>query len=156
MSIADRAIQAYEASEQVKAAEKEAKRARERAEVIETIGRRAEVFGIDFDADKLHGSDGGYWTYKIPVDDDAELVFNVRPMSGLHVSVSPCDQLYWDLPPGQERKEPGEGGTYACYSLSKDREIATLADLGRELQRVRLARDQWKSRHGVERENPSG
>ena len=148
MNVADRAVQAYEARAAAEAAEKEAATARQRALAIEAIGRKADVFGIGFDAVDLKEGYYNSWSLEVPVDDDASLVFNYRGADGVWVTVKPCDQLYWNLPPGQETKGPG-GGTFQCFNLSRDRRIETLADLGKEIQHVRKARESWCKKHGV-------
>ncbi|HSE44258.1 MAG TPA: hypothetical protein VLA89_02905, partial [Gemmatimonadales bacterium] len=66
MSIADRAVQAYQARLEAEAAARAAEKARERAQVIEAIGRKADVLGIGFDADALI-KNGSRWELSIPV-----------------------------------------------------------------------------------------
>lgn len=152
MSIADRAIQAHEAQVAADEAEKEAARLRRRAEAIEAFGRRAYVFGATVDPELLEEKFYGGWEVTLSVDDDTSLVFAYKPAFTKHdqptveVTVRPCDQLYWDLPPGEETKGPG-GGTYACYGLTRERKVETLADLGAAIQRVRNARAAWRRKH---------
>jgi hypothetical protein len=89
----------------------------------------------------------------VPIDEDVQLLFTSQPDRGkLNIKARPSDQLYWDLPPGQEKKGPG-GGTYGCYGLDSffyDRPIETLADLGAAIAKVRGARKQWRKKHQLE------
>jgi len=147
MNVADRAVQAYEAKLEADAAQQEAKKARQRAEVIETMGRKAEAFGVEFDPEGLTDS-LGRWEWSVPVDDDAELVFTFRFGIDLEATVKPCDQLYWDLPPGEEKKGPG-GGSYGCFGLGGDKRVGTLAQLGERIVAIRKAREDWRKKHGM-------
>lgn len=163
MSIADRALQAHQAKVEADQAELDAQIARRRERAVIEIGRIAEEFGIPFDPDRLEPGYGGMrvdrgrtWNFAVPVDDDATLTFKAEfgyvsdNQFGVTLKVQACDQLYWDLPPGQEEKERG-GGTYGCYSLEDvhKKEIGTLADLGAALVKIRKAREQWRKKHNV-------
>lgn len=153
MNIADRALQAYEATEEAKEAARAAERARVRAEVIEEISRKAEIFGIDFDPSGLKDDGIMRLTFSTPVDDDATLVFTYSKFDGLVVNVKPSDQIYWDLPLGQEVKGPG-GGSYGCYNLGGGMKVSTLAELGAQIKRTREARELWRKKHCLK--SPSG
>lgn len=97
--------------------------------------------------------DNGVYALDLPLTDDATLRLQVRrAMSGdqwqATASVQPCDQLYWDLPPGQEKKGSG-GGTYGCHGLSRMKEtvVTTLAGIGAQITRVEKARAAWRRKH---------
>lgn len=99
--------------------------------------------------------DNGVYLLDLPLTDDATLRLQVRrvtfdcddPWQATAV-VWPCDQLDWDLPPGQEKKGSG-GGTYGCHGLSRMKEtvVTTLAGIGAQITRVEKARAAWRRKH---------
>lgn len=152
MTIADRAIAAYEAEQQAKRLEQKAETERARAQAQDFILRKAEEIGLFVSLADVVPSFGKDWKAVIAVDDDADLQFTCDPSvpeTGKKVvmRVRVCDQLYWDLPPDQEVR--GKGGSYGCYGLQgiHDKKVETLADLGGVLARVREARERWRRKH---------
>lgn len=95
--------------------------------------------------------ESGDYVLDLPLTDDAALRLQVRRTMSedpwlATASVNPCDQLYWDLPPGQEKKDPALGGTYACYGLSRT-VVMTLAEIGAQVVRIERAREAWRRKH---------
>lgn len=153
MSIADRALEAYESEVEQKRLEAELKYEQNRSHAAVEVMRAAEVLGIEVDCAGLSRS-ATIWRVTAKVDDDASLLFEKYEGGGLDMRLVPAPQLYWDLPPGEEEKGPG-GGTYACYGLdSTYMKVVTLADLGRQIVKVRKARELWKKKHCLK--DPSG
>lgn len=146
MSIADRALAAYESEQEQNRIQAELKEEATRGAALVTIMAAIERLGLELD-DRTLERHGSVWRLEVQVDDDATLLFDVTDSGGLTMMVKPTDQLYWDLPPGQDKKLPG-GGTYACYGLNRDfLTVTTLADLGRQILKVRKAREHWRAKH---------
>ena len=154
MSIADRALAAYEAEQEAARLEKEAKEVRGKSEAAQAISEEASRLGIPVDASQITGSIGLGWKIEAPIDADTSIEFSYRssrydpPETELKMRV--CDQLYWDLPPGEEIKTRG-GGSYGCYNLSgvQGKRVGTLAEIGEAVKRVREARESWRKKHLV-------
>lgn len=153
MSIADRALAAHEADQEAARLRQEAADMETKAHAIDVIQRQAEtLFGIEIDASSF---ERGYseWTATVPVDDDANLVFTKRDERPnertvkIDIRVHPCDQLWYDLPPGtEEQPRDGRGRTYACYGLEKF-DVRTLPALGAAIVKIREARSKWRAKH---------
>ncbi len=154
MSIADRALAAHAANEEAARLRIEAEGVERKALALDTISRAAESLGLSIRPGDLVSEfpQGKVWTVTLPVDDDVDLRFKWEwlygPQPGLKMTVQTSDQLYWDLPPGEEKKHPG-GGVYGCHNLGgiHGKEIKTLADLGAAIERVRRARESWRKKH---------
>ena len=149
MGIADRALAAYESELEAERLAKELRREQSRGRAVTSIMAAAEPFGIEVDPqDVIHVYAG--WQLTVEVDDDASLHFLYRDNAegSLSMYVKPADQLYWDLPRGQEAKGAG-GGTYGCYGLDGQMKVSTLADLGKQIAKVREARERWRAKHGA-------
>lgn len=149
MGIADRALAAYESELEAERLAEELSREQSRGRAVTLIMAAAEPFGIEVDPkDVIHVYAG--WQLTVEVDDDASLHFIYRDNaeSNLLMYVKPANQLYWDLPTGQEVKGSG-GGTYGCYGLDGQMKVSTLADLGRQIAKVREARKRWQRKHGA-------
>ena len=152
MSIADRAVAAYEAEKEAVRLEKEAAELRGREEASRIISEEASRLGIPVDTRNLKGGTVLGWNLKAKLDDDTSITFVYRHSkydpAEIEMRVSVCDQLYWDLPPGQEKKERG-GGTYGCYSLSNvnGKRVSTLSEIGEAVTKVREARQSWRKKH---------
>lgn len=148
-SLADRALAAHEAKLEETRLLREATEVRIKAEATDAILRVAHEYGVEVTPDDLT-RDYNAWQAVIQIDADAHLVLIKRNRDDeVEVRVKPAEQLYWDLPPGQEEKPAGKGGTYGCYGLdvSSMGPIGSLADLGAILVRIREARERWKVRH---------
>lgn len=154
-SLADRAIAAASADADARALEAQARYVRRRAEALDAINKALAPFDLtvdEADLDKNPTAPGGrFVTSKIPVTDDAALVVSwdgeKRPAE---VKLYPCDQLYWDLPPGQETKPVGAGASPSCYGLGYP-VVTSLSELGAALTKVVIARASWRSKHGADR-----
>ena len=154
-SIAEIALAAHEAEERAKGLEAEAAKTRERAEAEQEIVAALRTLGIDIDlADITESESSRAYCVEIPVDADATLVASWSIYGRdrqVALCVRPAEQLYWDLPPGRDTKDPGTGGVYGCYGLEHRRlgGIATLPELGAAIKLIRKAREQWRVKHGV-------
>lgn len=157
MSIADRALAAHQADEEAKRLRREALTVERKAQAFNAISQAAEPFGVDIEMDALKPEsvylrNATRWRVEVPIEPDVTLRFwwewTWQEIEKLTINVKVTDQLYWDLPPGQNEKGPG-GGTYGCYGLGEihARNIETLADLGAVIERVRSAREQWQNKH---------
>jgi hypothetical protein len=150
--LADRARSANQAQQQAAALRREADRASMIGETRDLLLRRLERLGIDADDGELSEFDRGV-AFTLEVTDDATLIIDVRKTSNevtTNARLTACDQLYLDLPPGQlERTSPG--GVYGHYNLSEHSayttQIETIADLGKVLELIERAREQWQTKH---------
>lgn len=154
MGIADRALAAYESEIEEKRLADELSREQSRGRAVVAIMAAAESLGIDVDPDAVGLISMSYvprWQLIVQVDDDASLhfLFQDDVEGNISMQVKAADQLYWDLPPGQKVK-PAGGGTYGCYGLNADQmKVSSLADLGRQIAKVRKARERWQAKHGA-------
>jgi hypothetical protein len=162
--LATRAKLAKQNAEEIATARAVEQKAARRQRATETIHAKAVAIGVadDLDLETLSEQYGTRLFAHLSVCDDAtlELVYEEKynhtvkaTLPQVTAHVVPCDQLYWDLPPGQLKKEPG-GGTYGCYGLgrySRIENIESLADLGAAIELVEQARAQWHKKHGSER-----
>lgn len=159
-SIAERALLAYEAQQEEGRLRKEAAIVAQRAVAVNAIILAAESFDLEIDLDDIEPAVcsasvtspvGATWWIVVPVDDDLGLKFEWSSRLGepkIAVTAEYSEQLYWDLPPGEETKGQG-GGTYGCYGLSKSHgagHIANLSELGRAIVRTRKARAAWRTK----------
>jgi hypothetical protein len=151
-NFAELAIAAAAAEKEAAEHEAAAEAARNRAQAQRSIYMKAQEFGIEVDVDDLDG-EFGVFGLNVPLTEDATLRIQVK-ISTVHppyveCSVKPSDQLYWDLPPGEE-KFAGGGGVYGCYSLGQYsglNDIKSTADIGRALMKINQAREQWRRKH---------
>lgn len=156
MNIADRALAAHQANEEANRLRAEAKAVERQARALDAISCAAEGLGLAVSPEDIVTEHplGKVWTVELPIDDDMrlrikwELLYHPEP--NLKMLVQVADQLYWDLPPGQEKKGSG-GGTYGCYNLGglQGKEVKTLADLGAAIEKVRRARASWRKKWEV-------
>jgi hypothetical protein len=151
-NFAELAIAAAAAEKEAAEHEQAAETARKRAAAQRAIYIKAQELGIEVDVEDLE-SEGYLNSVGIPLTADATLRIGVTwefaPLPTVKVSVKPADQLYWDLPPGEE-KFAGGGGVYGCYSLGQYsglQDIKTTADIGRALMKINQAREQWRAKH---------
>lgn len=159
-SIAERALVAYEAELEEGRLKREAEIVSLRAKAVNAIILAAESFDLEIDVDDIEPAVCSAsvttplfaaWWIVVPVDDDLGLKFEWSSRSGkqiVEVTADYADQLYWDLPPGEEKKGSG-GGTYGCYGLSKSYGagvISNLSVLGKAIVRTRAARAAWQSK----------
>lgn len=153
--IAARARAAHNAEEEAKRLEEEAKRIREQEAAERAIHQLARQLGVDdlVDGQPVVRTNRFSRDHEVVVDltDDASLRIKSRVVNNgadivdVTAQVLPCDQLYWNLPPGEETKGRG-GGTYGCFGLSnlKETDVKTLADIGAQLERIENARESWR------------
>lgn len=156
MNIADRALAAHQADEEARRLQHEAAVVRRRAMAVDAIARLMEQFGIPFDESELvvqwPHDEGKRYSFTTQVDDDVSLTASWSMMYShepeVTLSTRVCDQLYWDLPPGETVKGPG-GGVYGNYGLGENvnKKIGTLVELGAIITRVRKAREDWHAKH---------
>lgn len=150
---ATRALAAHEAETKARELEAEAKSVRDLAEATEKIVAKAARLSImDVDTSQIC-AEGSKCALEIPLNDDATLRIEAdNNIARAKARVIPCDQLYWNLPPGEETKEPG-GGTFGCFNLGgiKEREVGSLIDIGGELRLIVDARTAWHRKHGATR-----
>jgi hypothetical protein len=155
MNIADRALAAHEAEKEAARLREEAAFVEHKARALDTLALAANDFGLEVEPEALEQTrQGKEWSIKLPVDDDLSLLFTwALPYISVHepvltIKLDVAAQLYWDLPPGQKKKEVG-GGTYGCFQLGsvQGQEIGTLSELGAAITRVRKAREQWRHKH---------
>jgi len=162
MNIADIALSAAKAEQEASKREAEAKAIRERDRALRKInlyldrvvGDKARVMQSDELSGPSYCAD---YSAEIQVDDDATLVITangrLENVDGATANVRPSEQLYWNLPPGQEEKDYSEGGVYGCYGLDRlagryAPAIESLADLGNAINLTRVARAKWRTAHG--------
>lgn len=151
MSIADRALAAYEADTEARRLEQEAKEARTLGEAQQVILFKAEELGIDLTAEQVTG---GPVEYKatVEVTADLRLEFKYRPVTygdqkKLEVVAVPSDELYYDQPAGTTFADlAGRGYTFKCYGLDRY-PVTTLAQIGAALKRAQVAREHWRKKH---------
>lgn len=153
MNIADRALAAHNAVEEAKRLRNEAEAVERKAMALDAISRAAEGLGLSVMPEDLVAEypEGKVWTVLLPVDDDVQLkirwewLYSSEP--GLKMTIDVADQIYWDLPPGEEKKGRG-GGSYGCHNLGgvQGKRVETLADLGEVIARVRRARESWRKK----------
>lgn len=153
--IAARALEAHAAEEEARMLEKQADAVRNEARARRLIHEKASRLEIaDVDISQMQSSGSSFrraYTLDIPLTDDATLEIRAEDDRDGHpqayARVRPCDQLYWNLPPGQEKKRPG-GGVYGSCGLSGiDRRVESLADIGERLLRIETARKTWRRKH---------
>jgi len=146
-SVADRALAAHTAQVEEARLRKEADEVRIKAEATDAILRGMDKFGLCL-TDESFVRGYHLWQVEVQVDDDARLEFKKQDSKDVEVRIRPADQLYWDLPPGEETKGTG-GGCYGCHGLGeiRNREITTLAELGSAIARIRDARESWRVKH---------
>ncbi len=157
MNIADRALAAHAAGEEATRLRREAEEVERKAMAIDAISLAAESLGLSVFPEDLKSEypSGKVWTVTLPVDDDVDLRIRWEwlygPEPSLKMTVQAADQLYWDLPPGEEKKARG-GGVYGCHNLGgiHGNEITTLSDLGAAIERVRGARESWRKKWQVD------
>lgn len=150
-NIADLALAAAADEKRIAELEQQAALTRAHTTARNQIVFKGEKIGVDVDIDAIEHH-GGASTYRLKVDEDATLVISSRAGDLVaKAKVKPAEQLYWNLPPGQEGTPMG--GTYGCYGLgqySALHDIDSLADLGRAITLVREARAKWRRVHGQE------
>lgn len=156
MSLKDRALAAVRLEREAEEALLQKQISIHRMRATDAILRAGERFGIDIDPTAIVGENEKHpneykYSYEEKVTEDATLKFRwpapAEQAGDVDVVVVPPVQLYWDLPPGQEERGPG-GGTFGCYGLRR-MEVSSLVSLGKCLERIELARAQWRRKHGV-------
>lgn len=156
MSIADRAVAAYEAQQQEERLAKEAAKVRRRVIAYNDISLALEELNLEVEEFELTGDfNGTTWKVVVPIDEDCFLVATCIVPLGVNtpttkLRVQAEDELYYDMPPGAE----GHGGTYGFYGLHGwEMEVSDLASLGRAISKVRQARESWRRKHGVSQDS---
>lgn len=146
-SLAERALAAHTAQTEEARLQKEAREVRVKGVAADAILLAADRFGITLTADSLERSYSS-WLATFQVEEDVSLIFTKGDSSNqVEVRVKPAEQLYWDLPPGEEKKTPG-GGAYGGYGLSSITEhLQSLSDLGAAITKIRTARELWRAKH---------
>lgn len=161
-NVAERAIAVSDADESAREQMNAAAEERRRGQAISKILIWAEnAFGIRLSVDDVRTEGTGRWlkyVARVVVDPDATLYFIVDKKwdsatschrDRLSVTVRPADQIYYDLAPGVE-VNAGPGGIYGHFGLQHLPEnIDSLEQLGSVLKRIRVAREQWRRKHGV-------
>jgi len=156
MNIADRALRAHEAKQKAEKLEFEAGLVRRRALAVEAILAEAQRFGVEIDPGAIgltspHNPKWCHtWMISVPVDDDFGLELRYEEgHDSAYMKVDVAEQLYWDLPPRQKRRDPAKGGTYGCYGLGESpmkASVKDLAHLGQVIIKVRDARASWREK----------
>jgi len=148
--LANRALAAHKADTEARALEDEARTIRQRQTALDAILAYAhDVFGISLNPETIELGGGFMGNYKtcVPVNDDVRLRIQYEARNAqVIVSAEACDQLYWNLPPGQTEKSPG-GGT---YKSDLRHVINGLVELGAFVEKVAKARETWRKSYGVE------
>lgn len=161
MNFADMAIAAATSEAAAEEFEQRAQRTREHAQARRLIFMAAQRLGVQLDVDTVHDTRPGstlgpVFAAEVEIDVDARLVFSYEPHPvvsdgpKLQVSVRPSEQLYWNLPLGQETKDPAAGGVFGCYGLGQHsglNDVRDTADVGRALLKIRAARELWRRKH---------
>lgn len=155
--IASRALAAHAADSEAKRLEAEAKAIRDRQQAVEQMTTYAhDTFGVTIDPETVETVYPGKYVASVELNEDATLqITRNRPdtvggaadLALIEAKVVPCEQLDWDLPPGVFEKGPG-GGTYSCFGLdSRTRKVTSLADVGRQLEKIAKARTSWQTKN---------
>lgn len=160
--LAERALRAHENAVETKRLRKEDEYNRRRAVALIAITQyAADTFGLTVPDELEPEMEGQRWSMHVTIDDDTSMRFiweagRAGDPDELFARVRACDQLYWNLPPGELTKGGG-GGSYGCYGLDQAHNVVvtSLTELGAAIAKVRSAREQWNRKHSPETENRS-